>query len=168
MNHSLGPALPSGLSVTLIFDLPLENPRRFHRALETWLSGILASLTLHQRLKYEIEGTTITLHAIRSAPGRERIVGIMSNRDAHPDIGLNARLILEDRIRTKWARCQGRVRPPVWLAMLNGYWLASAETYATEASALAIEHGFERIFLVSTQGAVTELSVLKRVMVAEP
>ena len=80
------------------------------------------------------------------------------NTDSSADIGLNARLVLEDRIRRKSTICIGLPKP-IWLAVLNDYWLADTDTYSAAAREIKVAHCFERIFLVSDEGAVSELTV---------
>ena len=75
-----------------------------------------------------------------------------------PDIGLNALLVLEERIRNKSKLCAS-LRKPLWLAMLNDYWLADAQTYLAASKRIKLTHCFERLFLVSDGGTVTELTV---------
>lgn len=82
----------------------------------------------------------------------------MVNTNSSADIGLNARLVLEDRIRTKSEIC-ALLPKPIWLAVLNDYWLANSDTYAVAGRQLTLSHCFERIFLVSDKGAVNELAV---------
>ena len=88
----------------------------------------------------------------------KKIAGFVVNTNSSADIGLNARLVLEDRIRTKSKICASLPRP-IWLAVLNDYWLADADTYAVAGRQLNLQHCFERIFLVSDRGAVNELAV---------
>jgi hypothetical protein len=70
---------------------------------------------------------------------------------------LNASHLLIDRIRAKSLRCSG-LKKPVWLALLNNYWLADARTYTKAAQELYLDHCFERIFLISDD-TVTELKL---------
>jgi hypothetical protein len=85
-------------------------------------------------------------------------VGFVVNTNSSPDIGLNARLVLEERIRTKNEIC-ALLPQPVWLAVLNDYWLADADTYALAGRHIRLDHCFERIFLVSDKGVVNELAI---------
>ena len=82
----------------------------------------------------------------------------MVNTNSSADIGLNARLVLEDRIRTKSEICASLPKP-IWLAVLNDYWLADADSYAVAGQQLKLGHCFERIFLVSDGGTVNELTI---------
>jgi hypothetical protein len=87
----------------------------------------------------------------------KKIIGIVINKDASPDIALNARLVLEDRIGTKSKLC-AQLRKPIWLVLLNDYWLANAGVYAEVYRKLNLTHCFERIFLVNGDGTVAELT----------
>jgi hypothetical protein len=99
-----------------------------------------------------------SISVVEQRPSGKKIAGFVVNKNSSADIGLNACLVLEDRIRTKADACAGLPKP-IWLAVLNDYWLADADTYTNASSALKVKHCFERIFLVSDQGAVSELSV---------
>lgn len=106
----------------------------------------------------EIEGSRASISVIPERPTGKKIVGFVVNTNSSADIGLNARLVLEDRIRTKNVIC-ALLTKPIWLAVLNDYWLADADTYTVACRQLTLSHCFERIFLVSDRGAVDELSV---------
>ena len=76
--------------------------------------------------------------------------------DAH--IGSNARLILEERIATKSSKCRSLAfKGPLWLALLNDYFLASDETYRQAFAQLARPHAFDKITLISGNGSVATL-----------
>jgi hypothetical protein len=98
------------------------------------------------------------MSVILERPSGKKIVGFVANTHSSADIGLNARLVLEDRIRTKSQIC-APLQKPIWLAVLNDYWLADADTYAVAGQQVKFGHCFERIFLVSDKGAVNELAV---------
>ena len=106
----------------------------------------------------EIEGSRMRISVIPKHPSGKHIIGFVANINSSADIGLNARLVLEDRIRRKSEIC-APLQKPVWLAVLNDYWLADADTYALAARRLQVVHCFERIFLVSDKGAVNEIVI---------
>ena len=95
---------------------------------------------------------------IPTRPSGKKIVGLVVNTNSSADIAVNARLVLEDRIHRKNTICTGLPKP-IWLTVLNDYWLADGETYSAAARELKVAHCFERIFLVSDEGAVSELTV---------
>jgi hypothetical protein len=93
-----------------------------------------------------------------SEPDSEKLHGIVTNQKSNPDILLNARCSLEDRIATKATICDAlSLKGAVWLALLNDYWLADDDTYKRAFKAIAITHPFEKILLVSGSGAVAQL-----------
>jgi hypothetical protein len=67
-------------------------------------------------------------------------------------------LALETRLREKSDICT-KLDGPVWLALLNDYPLAETDTYTAVCRQLRLKHCFERIFLISKQGDVTELMI---------
>ncbi len=101
----------------------------------------------------------MSVSVIPERPTGKKVTGFVVNKNSCADVLLNARLVLKDRIRTKSALCQPFARTgAVWLAVLNDYWLADADTYLAALHQLELSHCFERMFLVSDNGSVTELA----------
>jgi hypothetical protein len=134
-----------GLSV------PVPNASRFKKTLTEWVAQIAAAPKQGFKEERKLEGSKTSISVIEQRPSGKKIAGFVVNKNSSADIGLNARLILEDRIRTKADIC-ARLPKPIWLAVLNDYWLADADTYAVAGRQLNLSHCFERIFLVSDQG----------------
>ena len=157
LNNDVGPNLPGGVSLLVGLWVPVPNASRFKKTLTHWVARIVTS---EQGFKEEreIEGSKVSVSVVEQLASGMKIAGFVVNKNSSADIGMNARLILEDRIRSKTGIC-GRLSRPVWLALLNDYWLADANTYAVAGRQLNISHCFERIFLVSHQGAVNELAI---------
>jgi hypothetical protein len=158
LNAGVGPNLPEGISLLIGLWVPVPNASRFKRTLTDWVAKIAAAPEQGLKEEREIEGSKVTVSVVEQRPSGKKIVGFVVNKNSSADIGMNARLILEDRIRSKADIC-GRLAKPIWLAVLNDYWLADAETYAVAGRQLSLNHCFERIFLVSDQGAVDELAI---------
>ena len=88
----------------------------------------------------------------------KKVFGFVQARNANADIGLNALVILADRIRAKEQICARlSLDCPRWLALFNDYWLADADTYLWAYREAQIPHGFERIYMVTDHGQVTAL-----------
>lgn len=158
LNESLGPSIPDEYSLCIGLSMPVSNAGRFKKALTRWVVQIASSPEVGFKEEREIEGSRVT---VSIGPGRrpgKKIAGYVANANSSADIGLNASLMLEDRIRRKAQSCAQLARP-IWLALLNDYWLADARTYVVASRELKLKHCFERIFLVSEIGAVHELTV---------
>jgi hypothetical protein len=158
LDANAGPTLPEELSLLIGLWVPVPNASRFKRSLTEWVAQIAAAPKEGFNEERKIEGSKVTVSVIEQRPSGKKIVGFVVNKNSSADIGLNARLVLEDRIRSKAEICGG-LSKPIWLAVLNDYWLADADTYALAGTQLNLSHCFERIFLVSDQGAVNELAI---------
>lgn len=158
LDATIGPSVPDDVSLLIGLSVPVTNPHRFKKTLTKWVAEVAPSVGTSFEDEREIEGSRTTISATASRPSGKRIVGFVANTNSSADIGLNARLILENRIRTKSQIC-ARLAKPVWLALLNDYWLADAETYILAGRQLQMRHCFDRLLLVSHAGAVQELPV---------
>lgn len=159
LNARIGPSLPDDVRLLIGLSVPVLNVSRFKKGLSAWVTEIASSPKKGFEEEREIEGSKTTISVIPERPSGKKIVGFVVNTNSSADIGLNARLVLEDRIRTKDEICAPLAKP-IWLAVLNDYWLADAETYAVAGRQLKFSHCFERIFLVSDTGAVNELATV--------
>lgn len=158
LDADVGAHLPEGVGLLVGLWVPVPNASRFKKALTAWVTQIAAAPKQGFAEEREIEGSKVSVLVVEQRPSGKKIAGFVVNRNSSADIGLNARLVLENRIRTKAAVCGG-LSKPIWLAVLNDYWLADADTYAVAGRQLRLSHCFERIFLVSDQGAVNELAI---------
>ena len=158
LNATIGPSLPDDVSLLIGLRVPVSNASRFKKGLTEWVTGIASSPEKGFKEEREIGGSKTTISVIPERPSGKKIAGFVVNTNSSADIGLNARLVLEDRIRKKDEICAA-LEKPIWLAVLNDYWLADADTYALAGRQLKLSHCFERIFLVSDTGAVNELAI---------
>lgn len=158
LNATVGPLLPSNIGLLVGVEVPVSNASKFKKELTAWVSRIAASPVMGARHEKAIENSKTTVSVVPERSTGKKIAGFVANNNSSADILANARLVLEDRIRTKSKICTPLTKP-VWLALLNDYWLADADTYALAARQIAIEHCFERIFLVLENATVTELAI---------
>ena len=157
LNATIGPLLANDTSLLVGLRVPVSNAARFKKGLNEWVREIAMAPAQTTQLERDIDGSKTSVSVIPSRPSGKRILGFVVNKNSSADIGLNARLVLEDRIRTKNKICAELPRP-VWLAVLNDYWLADADCYVEVYRELKLTHCFERIFLVAGNGAVSELT----------
>ena len=138
--------------------MPVSNAARFRKGVTDWVREVASAPKIGLQQEREIESSKTSISVIPERSSGKKIVGFVFNTNSSADIGLNARLVLEDRIRKKSEICAPLTKP-IWLAVLNDYWLADADTYIGACRQLKIAHCFERIFLVSDEGAVSELTI---------
>ena len=158
LNASLAASLPPDVGLLVGLWVPVSNAQRFRKSLTEWITSIAVDPERGFERECEIEGSKVHVSVIRERTIGKRITGFVVNKNATADIGLNARLVLEERIRSKDGICAS-LQKPLWLGVLNDYWLADFDTYTAAAREIKIEHCFDRIFLVSDTGAVNELAV---------
>lgn len=158
LNTKIGPSLPDDISLLVGLWVPVSNATRFRNGLTDWVTKVAAAPKKGMQRERDIEGSKTSISVIPERPSEKKIVGFVVNTNSSANIRLNALLVLEDRIRTKSEIC-ALLPKPIWLAVLNDYWLADAESYAAACRQLTLAHCFERIFLVSDAGAVSELTV---------
>jgi hypothetical protein len=157
LNTAIGPLLPDDTSLLVGLWVPVSNAARFRKELKEWVREIAMAPAKGAQLERDIDGSKTSVSVIAERPTGKKIAGFVVNKNSSADIGLNARLVLEDRIRTKSKIC-AQLPKPVWLAVLNDYWLADADSYVQVYRELKLTHCFERIFLVADNGAVSELT----------
>lgn len=158
LNTTIGPLLLDDISLLVGLWVPVSNAARFRKELKEWVHEIAMAAANRTQLERDIDGSRTSVSVIRQRPSRKKIVGFVVNKNSSADIGLNARLVLEDRIRTKSDIC-AQLPKPIWLAVLDDYWIADADSYAEVYGQLRLTHCFERIFLVADNGAVSELTI---------
>ena len=160
LNTKLGPLLPQNVSLLIGLHVPVPKALRFRKEVNEWVTQVLASPNPGTKDERNIDGSNVSVSVIPERPSGKKIVGFVVNKHSSADILLNARLVLEERIRTKSTLCEGVARMgPIWLAVFNDYWLADADTYAAACQQLKMSHCFKRLFLVSDNSAVCELVV---------
>lgn len=158
LDATVGLSVPTNISLLVGLEVPVPNATKFKKKLAAWVTQIAAVPVLGGRHETTIENSKVTVSVIPERLTGKKIVGFVANNDSSADILANARVLLEDRIRTKSDLCTPLAKP-VWLALLNDYWLADADTYALAARQIAATHCFERIFLVFGNANVTEVAV---------
>jgi hypothetical protein len=152
--------VPSGCTIGLVLSSPILKKPSTKSSLVKIITGLLANpASLASDHVVRINDNNITIYLIRhDEVDSPKVSGIYPHRGSNPDVLANVKIILEDRITTKSEKCDHlRAAGPLWLALLNDYWLASAYTYRHAMSSLSIMHPFEKILLVGGSGAVDQL-----------
>lgn len=158
LNRVVGPSVPHEINLMVCLWMPVENASLFRKSLMNRVAQVAAAATVSNNFDGLIEGARVTVSVIPDCSSGNKIMGVVANSNSSADIGMNARMILEDRIATKSKICTTLAKP-IWLALLNDYWIADADSYARAYRQSRLDHCFERIFLVSGQGTVSELTV---------
>ncbi len=160
LDEELKHLIPDGFTIGLVLSSPIHQ----HHKTKTKLAQILrehiadlASLQSERQLK--INGNDITIFLNHHGETQfKKVSAVFMNRSSSPDILANVNQILEDRVSTKALKCVSlRDAGPIWLALLNDYWLTDADTYRYALSRLSLEHPFEKILLVNGDGSVSPL-----------
>jgi len=146
------------LTLLLHMHSPIKQPRTFRKQMERLIEAVAGDqrVKIGWRRCYDVAGEKVRVIAIspRSDPYK-KILGIIDNRDSVTYIGVNAQIIFGNRILAKQATmAKNSWSGPKWLVLLNQYWLADEDAYRQDANKLAIEHDFERVFLVEDTGRV--------------
>jgi hypothetical protein len=158
LDSELRDVVPDGMLVILTLVSPILKARKTKAQLKDKLAA-LASRSSEAEVTENVMGNCIEVRIAQdSRPSGKKVVGVVSNQNSSPDILLNARTILEDRIAVKASKC-GSLKSggPLWLALLNDYWLADDRTYRQAFESFSMEHPFKKILLISGNSLVTEL-----------
>jgi hypothetical protein len=149
--------MPAGKLVTLVLSTPIAEHRKTKTALAAEIQSLLNSGVTKRNVTIRGNQVEISVNDWDAVEGK-KIVAAVKPRSSSPDILKNATSILADRIRTKAQKCAALKFPePIWLALLNDYFLAEPETYVHALKSIAVTHPFEKVLLVSTGGAVAAL-----------
>ena len=157
LNANIGPSLPDSVSLLVGLWVPVKSASRYEKGLTAFVKQITTTPKMGIHEEQEIEGSKASITVIPPQPSKKRIIGYVVNNNSSPNIGLNSQLILEERISTKSKICE-KLPKPIWLALLNDYWLADSESYERAAAEFKIAHCFQRLFLITDTGSVTELT----------
>ena len=152
--------MPDGHTIGLVLSSPILQHRKTKARLAQALREYIFDLSsLHDDRKIEINGNKITVFLNSHGESDiKKISAAFMHRSSNPDILTNVKFILEERIKTKATKCQSiRLRGPVWLALINDYWLTDADTYKYALSQMSLEHPFQKILLVNGDGSVDPL-----------
>jgi hypothetical protein len=160
LDDELKNLIPNGYTIGLVLSSPILSLRKTRAKLAQILRTHIADLaSLETDRKIQINGNDITIYLNHHGEKNFRKVSAaFLNRSSNPNVLSNVTQILEDRITTKARKCDRLQEPaPIWLALLNDYWLTDADTYRYALSRLSLEHPFEKILLVNGDRSVSPL-----------
>jgi hypothetical protein len=160
LNAELQHLIPNDVCVGIAVRSPLLKVRKTRAALVQILREKLPEMTRSDAVtELCLNGNIIQFCRYpRFLSDSPKIRGIATHGSSNPDIGLNAQNTLADRINEKAKKCKkiGELMP-IWLVLLNEYWLADADTYRRALSSISRPHPFERILLINGDGSVSTL-----------
>jgi hypothetical protein len=160
LNDELQSLIPDGYTIGLILSSPIREPRKTKAALaEIIRSHLLDLSSLVPDRKLDVRGNPVTLYADHHGEMQyKKVSAAFMNRGSNPDIQENVAHILEERIAAKSQSCARlREHGPLWLALLNDYWLTDADTYRHALSLMTISHPFQKLLLIGGDGSVEHL-----------
>jgi len=120
LDKNIGPSLPRDISLLVGLWVPMPNAARFRERSIDWVTKIATNPVANTEYEQVIEGARTSISVIDELPTGKKIAGFVVNKNSSSDIALNARLVLEDRIRIKNEICASLPKP-IWLAVLNDY-----------------------------------------------
>ena len=158
LNAELSDAVPECETIGLILSAPILKMRQTKSELARLLREKLPDVNAFTtETKTEINRNVITIQRHSGRQG-EKIWGLVANRHSSPDILANARVTLEERIVVKARKCAAfSGKCPLWLALLNDYWLADPDVYKDALSGISSAHSFEKILVVNLDGTIVSL-----------
>lgn len=168
LNSELGSDIDPQKTLCLYIKGPIIRFKKFKHALAQQLKTIIHDARRldkwsSTKLVTTVEGESVEIFLFDSNPENKRICGIIGIKEASiiACIDTQASLILDKRISIKEQKTkiingiewQGEK----WLAIFNGYFLASPATYSQALRTGKMQHTFSRIFLVDAKHEVTEI-----------
>jgi hypothetical protein len=132
LDKELRDLIPKGRVVVLTLRAPILKARHTKDELKSRILSLVGNTT-DQKIDLEetILANPIGIY-LSSYDGvdERKVYAAVPNRKSDPHIMSNAQFILEERIAAKSKKCGALTyKGPVWLALLNDYFLASNETY---------------------------------------
>ena len=130
LNAKLHDLVPDRYSIGLVLSTPILKLRKTTADLAEWLRSWLSDISSSEpnAAEIKINGNTVKISLRRHEEIQRKKVGAAAlNRHSNANIAVNATHILADRIVVKAKKCAALVgRQPLWLALLNDYWLADS------------------------------------------
>jgi hypothetical protein len=159
LNDDMRTLIPDGTTVGLRLSSPIakfeKTKAQLARTIGTMMKDDVPDGT---ELEMTICGNSVLLWVNRHNDLRyKKVSAVISNRHSNPNILRNAADILEDRINTKSKKCRGVKVRPLWLALLNDYWIADTHTYSLAMSCISAVNPFDKILIVAGDGSISVL-----------
>ena len=160
LSNDLRDDVPDGRTVLLILESPISQARKVKGLLANRIRECVSESSVAAvDVEEEFIGNRILIRVMPcDEPDSAKVHAAITNRKSSPDILLNARYILEERITVKSVKCRSlQGKSPLWLALLNDYFIADDDTYKQAFRLLYVIHPFAKILLVSGGRSVVPL-----------
>jgi hypothetical protein len=154
LNRQMENDIPESKYVFLVLGAPINSIRKTKRELKKVILNQLKSGDVKQDLVIEKNSISIYIYGDNRETGK-KIISAIANRYSTANILCNTMNLLSDRITSKLEKCKTKsYEGEYWLALLNDYWLADIESYKLAYSKLNIQHNFDKILIIDSNGQV--------------
>jgi hypothetical protein len=160
LDSKLGGYVPPEIDIILTMYVPVKNVKKYKNELYNYLKDLITqNLKAGNRKEIVIADERVNISIVpNEEQSHKGIVGIIVNKNSDPFILRNAEVILADRLREKQEKCKKiQHKGPIWLVFFNDYWLADYRTYSQAFKNIALEHDFDRIYIILDNGEVRQL-----------
>lgn len=162
LNEEHGHLLPAERRLILRILMPTKDPHLFHKGLERELPGMIQVLgsELNVEKSISVEGVPIMFQIMRRPSRKYKAIACtVQNLMASTDLMKNASVMLRERVMAKDNSMDGFFSMgSVWLALYNRDILLDNDEYQVAYDTLNLNHRFERVYLVKSNGEILELS----------
>lgn len=150
LNELLSKNIQSDIDLILELYVPVSDPRKYKKELLAYLRTLIGQeIEVGNRLETYLSGEKVSVLVLPHRDRQKRIAGLVFNKNASPLIQVNAQVILADRISDKVKKCAKiKFDGPLWLALLNDYFLSDKNTYIQAIQSIETAHNFDRIYLI--------------------
>jgi hypothetical protein len=160
LDKELRHLIPEGKRVRLVLEAPITKKRQLKPLLFDKILQAVNSPAIQQRpFDHEILGNKVSFQVTGyTGASNKRVLALVTNSRISADISENARAILNDRISLKAKKCKSfESAGPLWLVLLNRYWLADINCYKRVLDMSDIRHPFDQIIVVSDDEQISVL-----------
>jgi hypothetical protein len=160
LDKELRHLIPKNRRVRLVLEAPITKKRQLKPILFEKILQAVNSPSIQQgSFDYEILENKIAFQVTDyTGASTKKVLALVTNSRIGANISENARIILNDRIASKSKKCESlKSEGPLWLVLLNRYWLADIECYKRALEMSDIPHPFDQIILVSDDEQISML-----------
>ena len=145
------------MTVILVLEVPLTNFSKCEAALRKCIESGAQELRDRED-EVDILDNSVRIHySLVPRQSDKKVVGIVTNKKAQPNIQRNVLVALKHRLNEKAKSCKGLPHEDLWLALLHDYWLASPDTVWEAMGSISVDQPFQKILLVLGSSEVVTL-----------
>lgn len=153
--------IPNDTCILIHYTGPVAKAKQYKLGVKNLVhSRLLGSGFGPEIEEFEIAGETIRVKQIsNNYPERKKFFGFIDNKHSIVHIASEAQILLDGALKKKTdIMATVSFAGEKWLGFLNTYFLADAATYEKVLQTSHVQHCFARIFLVSIDGNLEELT----------